>query len=133
MTLGAFVATSYTVHKDSLGFLISGTIGAIVNIILNFIMIPFWGATGAALATCISYIVVFVYRIWNTRKYLILNIFAKKHVVGYVLLLLAAMTVYVDHMGGQILLIIEFLISLFLFKDLIKAMFNLVCMRGRQK
>lgn len=37
MTLGSFIATSYTVHKDSMGFLISGTVGAIINLILNFI------------------------------------------------------------------------------------------------
>lgn len=56
LTLGTFMATSYTVHKDSFGYLFSGSFGAVFNILLNFILIPVIGVYGAALATCISYI-----------------------------------------------------------------------------
>lgn len=36
LTLGTFMATSYTVHKDSFGYLFSGSFGAVFNILLNF-------------------------------------------------------------------------------------------------
>ena len=36
LTLGTFMSTSYTVHKDSKGFLLSGTIGAMLNICLLY-------------------------------------------------------------------------------------------------
>ncbi|MFM1539544.1 lipopolysaccharide biosynthesis protein, partial [Helcococcus bovis] len=39
LTLATFLSTSYTVNKDSRGFLYSGMIGAIVNIILNYFLI----------------------------------------------------------------------------------------------
>ena len=52
MTLGTFLSTSYTVNKDSWGFLISGTLGAIMNLILNWFLIPIFGVSGAAFATC---------------------------------------------------------------------------------
>ena len=38
LTLGTFIATSYTVHKDSFGYLFSATFGAVFNIIFNFLV-----------------------------------------------------------------------------------------------
>lgn len=132
MTLGSFVATSYTVHKDSVGFLLSGMMGAIANIVLNFIMIPFWDASGAALATCVSYIIVFIYRVYNTKKYLEINIFVKRHICGFALLIVTALTLYIDNFWGQVLLVLEFIISLVLFRDFIKAIWNMISMRGEK-
>lgn len=69
LTLGTFLATAYTVHKDSKGFLVSGLLGGFTNIILNWLLIPIFKVHGAAFATCISYIVIFIYRYFNTKKY----------------------------------------------------------------
>ena len=39
LVLATFLASSYTVHKDSRGFLYSSLIGAAANIILNIILL----------------------------------------------------------------------------------------------
>ena len=70
LTLSTFLSTSYNVGKDSGGFLRSASIGAAVNLVLNAILIPLIGVQGAAVATTISYITVFIYRLFDTRKYL---------------------------------------------------------------
>ena len=44
--------------------------GAIVNIVLNFLLIPRFGAVGAAVATLASYATVFVIRAIDTRSLL---------------------------------------------------------------
>lgn len=126
MTLGSFIATSYTVHKDSMGFLISGTVGAIINLILNFILIPMMGVSGAAFATCISYFGVFVYRIKDTQKYIKLRVFKRKQICGYALLILSAMTCYLDNCIGQILLVIEFICIILLNKEFVKGMLKII-------
>lgn len=126
MTLGSFIATSYTVHKDSMGFLISGTVGAIINLILNFILIPMMGVSGAAFATCISYFGVFVYRIKDTQKYIKLRVFKRKQICGYALLILSAMTCYLDNCIGQTLLVIEFICIILLNKEFVKGMLKLI-------
>lgn len=69
LTLSTFISTSYNVNKDSKGLLYSALVGAICNLVLNIILIPIIGVYGAALATTISYITVFVFRVFNTRKY----------------------------------------------------------------
>ncbi|SCB78276.1 flippase [Weissella bombi] len=48
-------------------FTISVTVGAVVNILLNFITIPLWGLYGAAIATVISEAAVTLYQFWVVR------------------------------------------------------------------
>ena len=47
--------------------------GAVVNVVLNFVMIPTHGAMGAAVATLISYVTVYAVRVVDTRRYLSFN------------------------------------------------------------
>ncbi|MFQ9345439.1 MAG: polysaccharide biosynthesis C-terminal domain-containing protein [Coprococcus sp.] len=115
LTLSTFVATSYTVHKDSFGYLFSGMFGAICNVFLNFLWIPRIGVYGAALATGISYIAVFGFRILNTRKYIKYIIFYKEFIVGSVLLILSGVSMYNDNAIGVILQIFSFVIGFFAF------------------
>lgn len=94
LTMATFMATSYTVNKDSMGFLLSGTFGALLNIILNWILIPVIGVYGAAIATCISYISVFVFRLYHTRKYMNYNVKNKWFIAGSVLLTCSGILMY---------------------------------------
>ena len=48
-------------------FTVSVTVGAVVNILLNFITIPLWGLYGAAIATVISEASVTLYQFWAVR------------------------------------------------------------------
>lgn len=128
LTLASFLSSSYNVHKDSKGFLFSGMGGAIINVVLNFLLIPIIGISGAAIATCISYIAVFVYRIIDTKKYVKINIFYKEFFIAIALLVIQAACLFINNIFGQCLLIIEFLIILLLFKNtwipLLKIVFN---------
>lgn len=114
LTMGTFLSTSYTVNKDSKGFLISGTTGAVINIILNAILIPIIGVHGAAFATCVSYIFVFLYRVRDTKKYIVINVFKKEYVFGYVLLIITAASMFIDSSVGIAVLVVEFLLCVFL-------------------
>ena len=69
LTLGSFLGASYTVHKDSLGYLISGSLGAILNLLIMLPLVPIVGLYGSVEATCVSYFAVFAFRLWDTRKY----------------------------------------------------------------
>lgn len=112
LTMGTFLSTSYTVNKDSKGFLYSGSIGAIINISLNLLLIPRMGIHGAALATCISYICVFMYRFYDTKKYIVVYVFKKEYVIGYFMIIIAAITMSLPEAFGQYLLLVEMIIVL---------------------
>lgn len=68
-----FLASVYMAEKKSVMAMLTAASGAITNIVLNFLLIPRLGANGAAIATVIAFIVVFVTRSTNTRKYIKLN------------------------------------------------------------
>ena len=66
----AFLGSVYLLKKKSLLTFVTSMAGALINIAMNFALIPFMGAQGASLATLASYVVVFVIRAINTKKYL---------------------------------------------------------------
>lgn len=110
LTLGTFLSTFYTVNKDSKGFLYSGSVGALLNVVLNFLLIPLMGIHGAALATCFSYMTVYIYRIIDTRKYMKVAVFRPVYILHYIMIVGCALTMLLPAMLGQILLFIELLL-----------------------
>ena len=55
-----------------------------------------WGVYGAALATCISYISVYVYRIIDTKKYVKINM-NKYMIMPPVILLVTSLLLYIEN------------------------------------
>ena len=63
-----FLGSAYYQSKRTMGSMLTALCGAVVNIILNLLMIPQWGGMGASVATFASYFVVFVIRLLTTRR-----------------------------------------------------------------
>ena len=91
-----FLGSVYFVNKKSTRSLITAAVGAIANIILNFALIPFWGATGAATATAICYALVFVIRIVDTQKYIRFNRAIIKTVVNTAVIVAQAVFMIIE-------------------------------------
>lgn len=125
-SISTFLSTSYTVNKDSKGFLISGTMGAIINIILNWLLIPIIGVHGAAFATCISYIVVLLYRYHDIKKYIVINMAKPKYILFYCILVITAASLFISEEIGCYVLIFELVFSILLNIDFIKECFRLL-------
>ena len=85
--LSGFLGSIYAANKDSKMYAKSTAVGAIANIALNFSLIPNFGAQGAAIATCISYITVWILRLVFMKKYIVLDINLKKDLFSYLLIL----------------------------------------------
>lgn len=132
-TLGTFVGTPYYVYKDMKGNMFSASSGAIINVILNAILIPTLGIQGAAIATCFSYIVVFIYRVFDTRKYVILN-FKKKEYVAFLsgILILSALC-YVDIQWKIFIMLIIYAYLIVLNKKLIGTLYRSLKQRKMEK
>ena len=124
-TLATFLSTTYTVNKDSKGFLLSGMVGAVVNILLNFIFIPIMQCSGAALATCISYITVFIFRSIHTRKYIKLKLFTKHHIVLLIIIVIMGLSMYINNIIlSEIILALELILMIVLSRNIMILYFN---------
>ena len=69
-----FLASAYFTKKKTMVSFYTSMVGAILNIILNLIWIPSWGAVGASIATFVSYFVVFIIRAATMHRYIKFNL-----------------------------------------------------------
>lgn len=68
--ISGYLGTIFTALKSTKHIAASTLLGGGVNIVLNLALIPFFSATGAAIATCISNVVVCLYRLFKLKGYL---------------------------------------------------------------
>jgi O-antigen/teichoic acid export membrane protein len=87
-SLVTFIGTIYTVKKKTSMSLITAAFGAILNIVLNIILIPSMGAQGAGIATAISYFSVFVFRAVHSKSFMPFNLKAYKIFANTVIVIL---------------------------------------------
>ncbi len=66
--LVSFLGSLYIAEKKSVYSLLTSMAGALVNILLNLLLIPKIGAVGAAIATFVSYLVAFVLRVMTAKR-----------------------------------------------------------------
>ncbi|MBO5883779.1 MAG: polysaccharide biosynthesis C-terminal domain-containing protein [Clostridia bacterium] len=85
-SLVAFLGSVYFVEKKSVMSMLTAMAGALVNVVLNFVLIPDHGAMGAAMATVISYMAVYAIRAYDTREYLKFDMNTLKVIVNTILL-----------------------------------------------
>ncbi len=65
-----FLASVYMAEKKNIMSMVTAFAGAITNILLNLLLIPKMGANGAAVATFAAFIVVFVARAFDTKRFI---------------------------------------------------------------
>lgn len=124
--LSGFLGSIYAANKDSKMYAKSTAIGALSNIILNFILIPRFEAQGAAIATCISYIIVWTLRIKFMKKYIVLNIDLKRDIISYSLILIICLDIiFFSTLLAEIMAVNILILLLFMYKkeliDLFKS------------
>lgn len=86
--LSGFIGSIFTAAKDSKVFAISTVSAALINAILNAILIPKYEIYGAAIATLISFFLIWIIRLLCSYKYMRWTINVKKDVVAYLLLVI---------------------------------------------
>lgn len=123
-----FLASVYMAEKKSLMALLTASSGAVTNIALNALFIPKIGANGAAIATVCAFLVVFITRGANTRRYIKINFQMPIMIIETIVLIVqSALMLWLK--GGIILYALEIiLVAFMLLLNIrpIKELFNLV-------
>ncbi len=78
-----FVGSVYIVEKRSKNSFLTSMLGAVLNVVLNLVLIPSpLGVQGASIATLASYFVVFIIRAFNVTKYIPFKLYLKNVVLN---------------------------------------------------
>lgn len=88
--LTGFLGSICLAHKDSKAMGKATSIGAVINIILNLALVPFYGALGAAFATAVSYATMCMMAFIFVKRHVKLDITIAMDIVVYVLLAIEA-------------------------------------------
>lgn len=123
--LAAYLGTIYTASKKTNMLFLSTSIGALINIVLNIILIPNYGGYGAAIATLVSYFIIWLIRLINTKRILILELDIKRMIVQIVSLLIITIFMSFEINVVNILIItmfsgLIFISNIFVVKGIVK-------------
>ena len=86
----SFLATVYMVKKKSMHSFLTATVGTVLNLLLNFLLIPRMGALGAAIATLASYGAVLAVRLVDAPRLIGFRLYLPRLAVSTLLLLASA-------------------------------------------
>lgn len=89
-SMAGYIGGIFVAVKNSRIFASSTLVGAILNVILNFITVPLLGPLGAAISTTISYAIVWIIRLTQSRKYIKMRIHLVRDVGSYIVLTIQA-------------------------------------------
>lgn len=133
----SFTGTVYTVNKKSVLSFLTAFAGALSNIILNLILIPSpLGVQGAAIATVLSYLIVFVIRCFNIKKYIPFNLHIG-HIIANSVIVILQSVVMIFEIKYWIFIEINCLLLMFIINykfiaPFIEKIFNILLRRKKK-
>lgn len=89
-SISSFYGTGYLSSKDTKGALTTTIYGAMTTVLFSYILIPLIGLFGASLAILLGYVIMYIARVYQTKKYFIIKFSFKKMMMFLVFIALAS-------------------------------------------
>lgn len=96
-SLGIIISPILSAENDTKSLASTTAIGAVVNVVLNYFLIRNMGIIGAAIATLISNISIWLLRMVYIKKYIRLELHVLRDIISYILLILQVVFAYNIH------------------------------------
>ncbi|MCZ2491594.1 lipopolysaccharide biosynthesis protein [Dellaglioa carnosa] len=107
-----FIGMSYLASMKTWGIFRTSILGAVINILLNIILIPLIGLNGAALSTAVSFFIIWVIRIKETKSFVKIKIDWMYFVSITLILIVQIVSLFIT--SKIILLMIPFIFVIFI-------------------
>lgn len=107
----------YALNKEKLA-IISASFGAVVNLTLNFILIPYYSQYGAAVATLFAELIVVISTVILGKRYIPINLFSREKITYYLATLLIVVLLFslrYAHLSEIVYLAIGTIASVFIY------------------
>lgn len=134
--LSAHIGAVFSASKESNVIAKTTTIGAVINLALNLVLVKYIGVIGAAIATMISYFIVWLFRYIQVKKTIEFKITLVKDLIAYAILLAQAIVMVLIEsvlIKYAIIIVALAVIMVVYFKDisvLAKALLSKIKNRG---
>lgn len=112
--LVTFLGAIYNAARQNKMMSVTTFIGALLNLLFNWILIPKWQTVGAAFATFASYFIVFLIRAVDTRRYIRVHMQPRRMIPSILILILQ-------------IVIMLYEVRLWLFYECLLALLLMIC------
>lgn len=126
-SLSGFLGTTYTAAKRTAGIFLTTIIGAFSNIVLGFMFVPWLGVQGASFAGFLSFAIVLIIRLVDTRKFMPISVDINNAVLNHVaiVIMILGLFIFKSIFWGQIVEIILFLCVILVNRKVFTGIWNL--------
>lgn len=101
----AFLGVSYLAGKKTLNILISTVFAGLINVSVNYILIPNFGLYGAAIGSMSAFLFLFLFRLIDTQKFVSIQINVFQFITNFTLIILLGVNVvFNDFVSVQIMI-----------------------------
>lgn len=95
--LSGYIGGIFSAVKDSKVYAQSTVVGAVINIVLNLLLVHFFGPIGAAIATAAAFLVVWFVRFIKLKQYIHIRVAIVRDAVAYILLFVQSVVLLLLH------------------------------------
>ena len=128
-----FLSSIYNVRKKSVNSMVTSIVAAVVNIVLDILLIPRLGAYGAAIATMTAYFACFMVRVFDTRSYVKFDISWFKMIVNMIVVGYMAIVAITEPKAEYVQLIVLFIaVAVFNFDAVLSTLKNFITVKRKK-
>lgn len=121
------ISVIYIAKKDTKAVAMTSGVAAIINLIINLVLIKFIGLYAASISTLVAYAIMAIYRLYDVKKYIKIKLDKKFIWMTIIMIILLFSTYYKNNLYGNILTILITLIYAFLInKSSIGIVINMI-------
>jgi O-antigen/teichoic acid export membrane protein len=123
----SFYGTGYQSSKNTRGAFTTSVIGAVVNLTINIIIIPYIGLQGAAISTAASFFIMWALRLVGTKEYFRIHLNKKLLSALSILLIVEVALFYLNNFIADLVIQLASIIIFIIFNfKLINQMISIV-------
>lgn len=104
-SFSGFIGTSYLAAKKTTGIFLTTFVGSVINIAIAFILILKFGLNGAGISSAISFFVIWVYRMVDTKKFIDIRINWVKFILNHIIIGIALLILYFIQSRGLLIVL----------------------------
>lgn len=95
-SFSGFLGTNYIAAKRTSGIIKTSFLGAIINVLANITLIPIMGINGASIGTMLSFAVIWLLRIYETKQFVNIEFNVKKLIITFFVIFIQIGVLYMD-------------------------------------
>ena len=123
----------YIAKKDTKNVAKTTITSSILNIVINVVLIKFIGLYAAALSTLISCVFLYLYRLVDVKRYIILNVKHKFTIISIIIYIVSTYIYYINDFILNIINLFMCIILVYIFNlNIIKKGFNKILKRRKK-